>query len=130
MRAAVAGLCCSRRELEPCLGTCGQSHAYLWWGSTLCWTRALFCTLHKYVRLHLCLFVCNHIAFGRWRPCHIRYIFPPRVFRNIKKQKQSRESSSPKTKRKNCQKKQHHTFTPPHHLTPRDLSSPPPPPLR
>ena len=41
------------------------------------------------------LFVCNHIAFGRWRPWHIPYIFPPRFFRNIKKQKQSRESSSP-----------------------------------
>jgi len=46
----------------------------------------------------ICLFVCNHIAFGRWRPWHIPYIFPPRFFRNIKEQKQSRESSSPKQK--------------------------------
>ena len=74
------------------------------------------------------LFVCNHIAFSRWRPWHIPYIFPPRFFRNIKKQKQSRESSSPKTKEN--RQKTTSTFTPPHHSTPRDLSSPPPPPLR
>jgi len=42
------------------------------------------------------LFVCNHIPFGSWRPRHIPYKFPPCFFRNIKKQKQSRKSSSPK----------------------------------
>jgi len=76
----------------------------------------------------LCLFVCNHIAFSRWRPWHIPYIFPPRFFRTIKKQKQSRESSSPLNKRN--RQKTTSTFTPPHHSTPRDLSSPPPQPLR
>jgi len=59
----------------------------------------------------VCLFVCNHIAFGRWRPWHIPYIIPPRFFRNIKKQKQSRESSSPLTKE--TAKKQHQLLHPP-----------------
>jgi len=40
------------------------------------------------------LFVCDHIALGRWQPWHIPYTFPPRFFHYIKKQKQSRESSS------------------------------------
>jgi len=74
------------------------------------------------------LFVCNHIAFGRWRPWHILYIFPPRFFSNVKKQKQSCESSPPTTKEN--RQKTTSTFTPPHHSTPCDLSSPPPPPLR
>jgi len=38
------------------------------------------------------------------------YIFPPRFFRDIKKQKQSRESSSPKTKE--TAKKQHQFLHP------------------
>jgi len=58
------------------------------------------------------LFVCNHIEFGHWRPWHIPYIFPPRFFRNIKKQKQCRESSSPK-KQKKPPKNNINFYTPP-----------------
>ena len=92
----------------------------VWAKRTYLWKPVLVCK-------GFCLFVCNHIAFGRWRPWRIPYISPPRFFRNIKKQKQSRKSSSPLTKE--TAKNNIKLFTPPHHSTPCDLSSPPPPPL-
>jgi len=106
----------------------GDVVGLVWWLVTWIWHWSWYSSRSNPV-MAVCLFVCNHIAFGRWRPWHIPYTFPPRFFRNIKKQKQSRKSSSPLNKRKPPQKTTS-TFTPPHHLTPRDLSSPPPPPLR
>jgi len=121
---------CYSQALNKASGLSGRCfYATLLWHARQCslsskefctsiWSRSVIPVIilrppNSLIRLiHASLFVCNHIAFGCWRPWHIQYTFPHRFFRNVKKQKQSRKSSSPKNKR-NRQKKQHQLLHPP-----------------